>query len=157
MIDYEVTVRNDSRVVLSNVTVNDPGLLFGDDRGTGSLTPFEPSAAILNPGEEATFTARYTITAEDLANLAQSGGVDIVNVATGTVTSPAGVPLSEDAASIVSVSAPASHLDKSAELINLVGAAGPDGKGIADPGDRLEYTLVVTNTGSLPLDNILLV
>src|SRR5690606_30640966 len=67
MIDYEVTVRNDSRVVLSNVTVNDPGPLFGDDRGTGSLTPFEPSAAILNPGEEATFTARYTITAEDLA------------------------------------------------------------------------------------------
>lgn len=156
-IDYQVTLRNDSRVVLSNVTVSDPGPLFGDDRGTGSLTPFEPSVAILNPGEEATFTVKYTITAEDLANLAQSGGVEIVNVATGTVTTPAGVTLSEDASAIVSVSAPAIHLDKSAELINLVGEEGPNGEGIADPGDKLEYTLVVTNTGSLPLDNIVLV
>jgi len=149
VINYTVTVKNDSALPFTSVTVSDPGPQFGGVAGTGALSAFQPASATLAPNEEAAFTATYTITEQDLANLAQSGIVDVVNTASATVTGQSGQN-TQEASSTVQAVAPAIHLDKTGVLVDLVG--GPS----TDVGDRIDYTLTISNTGSVALENIVL-
>lgn len=156
LIEYVVTVKNDSVLQATNVSVVDPGPVFGGQFGTGTMTPFSPPAVTLAPGDEATFTATYTITEEDLSNLSAGGTVDVVNTAMISALDPAGNVVTAEASSVVQVVAPAVHVEKTGELIDLVGLPGLNGEVLPDAGDGIEYTFVVRNTGSVPLSDIVL-
>jgi uncharacterized repeat protein (TIGR01451 family) len=148
-IDYKVTVRNDSQGVLADVSVSDPGPQFGDHRGTGTLSPFEPPNATLDPGAEVTFTATYTITEEDLTNLTESGGTNIVNVATASVTTVDGTILSKEAPSTVVAPGTSRILvEKFAQL-----QPGGENSGVL-PGDTILYTVRLTNESDVALSDV---
>ncbi|WP_265518214.1 DUF7507 domain-containing protein [Nitratireductor luteus] len=97
-IDYTLTVTNTGNVTLPEVTLEDPGPTFAGTPGSGTLSPFAPSLVTLAPGQTQEFTARYSLSQEDIDNAA--GAVDAVaNAATAssllangeTITSPEAV------------------------------------------------------------------
>ncbi|MBF4631732.1 hypothetical protein ITJ42_10940, partial [Clavibacter michiganensis subsp. phaseoli] len=65
-----------------NVTITDASPVEQEFSGSGGLGAFSPASATLAPGESATFTAQYTVTAADLA------GSGLTNTATATGTPP---------------------------------------------------------------------
>ena len=156
VINYTVTVKNDAGLPFANVTVTDPGPLFGGVVGTGSLSAFSPASATIDPGFEKIFTATYTITEQDLANLSDAGTSDVLNTAIVTVTGQSGRSSTKEAPSLVQVVAPAINLQKTGVLVDLVGLPGANGEAVPDVGDRIEYTLTIKNTGSVPLENVVL-
>ena len=104
-----------------------------------------PCVANLAVGASATCpTQTYVVTAGDIAN----GSVH--NTATATGTPPSGGDVSNhDDATIPTPAAPAIHLEKSV-------ADGPDADSIAGLGEVLTYTFVVTNTGNVPLTDVVI-
>ncbi|PRI12498.1 hypothetical protein B4915_00865, partial [Leucobacter massiliensis] len=79
VITYSFLVTN-----TGNVTLTDVVPVEGEFSGTGELGAFDPESATLAPGENATFTAKYTVTQADV----DAGS--ITNSATATGTPPGG-------------------------------------------------------------------
>ncbi|WP_200977694.1 gliding motility-associated C-terminal domain-containing protein [Echinicola sp. 20G] len=124
-IPYTITVTNNGNVSLTEVMVNDP------------LTGMVQSIEILVPGESQSFATSYTTTQLDLDN------GQVRNIATARGRTPQGV-LKVDAA-VVEVPAeqmPALDLVKTADVSSF-----------SEVGDEINYTLVVTNTGNVTLNN----
>ncbi|MFJ9317879.1 sortase domain-bontaining protein [Pimelobacter simplex] len=135
VITYTFVVHNSGYVPVEDVTVEDalPG-----------LSPVTPaSVATLPAGEDAEFTATYTVTQADV-----DAGGQVVNTATAKGTDPDGgevtSPEGPGTTAKVDISDAEADLDivKSAELTTDV---APKGK--ADDGDVLTYTFTVTNHG----------
>ncbi len=63
---YTLTATNEGNVTMSNVRPSDPGPRFGGQPGRGMLSSFSPPSANLGAGENAGFTATYTITQADI-------------------------------------------------------------------------------------------
>src|SRR5690606_35890490 len=61
-----------------------------------------------------------------------------------------GIASSQEATATVEVIAPAIHLEKTGVFVDELGEPA------ADVGDRIDYTLTITNTGSVALENIVL-
>ncbi|GAA3939303.1 hypothetical protein GCM10022383_16620 [Microbacterium soli] len=134
-IEYTFQVDNTGNVTLSDVAVD-------DDRVTG-LTP---ASATIPPGGTQVFTADpYTVTQADI----DAG--EVLNEATASGTAPGGdtVP-SDPSTSTVDVVDPEPALvaDKTAELDDA------NGNGVADEGEQIEYTIVLTNTGNVTLHDV---
>jgi uncharacterized repeat protein (TIGR01451 family) len=132
-----------------NVTLTDVGVDEGTFTGTGTLSPVTcpRQAASLAPGERVTCTAAYTVTQADV----DSGR--LTNTATAT-----GIPRGTTHAM---VSPPSAVVVPSAaeEMLKLVKTASPvdvdvDGDGVIGVGDRIDWTFLVTNTGSATLADI---
>ncbi|MFT4188323.1 MAG: CshA/CshB family fibrillar adhesin-related protein [Aeromicrobium sp.] len=136
-ISYSFEVENAGNAALSDVTVTDP-------RVTG-ITP-DPLAT-LGIGEVHTFTSDpYTVTQADV----DAGQVD--NSATVRGTDPdAGEVVSDPDVVIVPGPPrdPSLTIEKSSEFTN-----DQNGDGVANLGDVLEYTFVVTNTGNVTLTDV---
>ena len=134
-IAYSFVVTNTGTVTVSSVAVTDPKV------GTVSC----PSTT-LAPGASTTCTATYTITQAD----ADAGTVD--NTATATGTSPPGVtdpPPATDGTSTPVPTVPMLAVDKSAAA-----PVDANSSGRLDPGDTIEYSFVVTNTGTVTLSSV---
>ncbi|MCM3780413.1 hypothetical protein M3195_11995 [Microbacterium hydrocarbonoxydans] len=138
---YDFVLRNTGTLTLSSVALSDPleGL---SDIVYGAW----PSAAgRLGPGESVTTTASYTVQQSDI----DAGSVR--NTATGTALTPGGDPVTaESAESVVPTvgAAPSIDLEKTQLLAN--GATGR-------PGDRVDYSFTIVNTGNVTLRGITLV
>ncbi len=139
-ITYTYIVANAGNVALSDVTLED------DVLGSVSL-----DVTSLAPGASTTATATHTVTAADLPG-------PIVNVATATATDPDGGELVATAQESVTVFGAASiSLDKEANL-------DPNSDGTKsttyEPNDAddevIAYTYVITNTGDVPLTDVVL-
>ncbi|MBM7679641.1 DUF7507 domain-containing protein, partial [Gracilibacillus alcaliphilus] len=126
-VTYTFEVTNTGDVTLENVQVNDPML-------GGEITLSETT---LEPGENTTGTAVYTVTQADLNN----GG--ITNTATTTGETPEGITVDdEDDDEIPAVQTPDISLVKEADPEELV------------VGQGITYTFTVTNTGNVTLNNV---
>ncbi len=132
-ITYSFTLTNGGDRTLRQVAIADA--LADPDCPTTTLVP----------GQQISCTATYTLTQDDL----DTGAV--ANTATATAVLPDGSPLDSPTDST------STPLDQSSTLSLTKAAADPvdvDGDGRADAGDTIAYTLVVTNTGTLSLDQI---
>ena len=133
VISYSYLVTNDG-----NVTISGP-ISVSDDQAANESCP----AGNLAPGDSLTCTASDTITQADL----DAGSV--TNVASASGTDPNGNPVTSptDTETVTAIQNPAVQLDKTGTL-----DLGADG--IANPGDLINYTFKVTNTGNVTLSNI---
>jgi uncharacterized repeat protein (TIGR01451 family) len=148
-ITYTVQVTNNSNVTVTNVTPTEDNIQFGGQAGTGTFGAFSPAnVASLAPTASTSFTIVYTVTAADVANAASitdgvQNTVDVTadgpgtTTATGTDTSQNTIP-----------AAPGLNVVKSASLVDT------NGNGLADIGEIINYTYVVTNNGNVAIDDV---
>jgi uncharacterized repeat protein (TIGR01451 family) len=124
LLDYEYVVTN-----TGNITLTDP-VTISDDRIANVSCPALP-AGVFAPGATMTCSATYTVTQADI----DAG--DVINVASassGGTTSPT------DSATATADQVPALSITKSALQTSF-----------AAPGDVLDYTYAVRNTGNVTL------
>ncbi len=136
-ITYSFLVTNDGSVSLTNLTVTDSvlGLNSASICGSGALGAGTSRACS---------TASYTLTQADL----DSGSVN--NTASAFGRPPVGNPVSSSDSTSVTVGAASSiALTKTASAIQ-----DTNGNGRIDPGDTINYTFAVQNTGSVTLNNV---
>jgi uncharacterized repeat protein (TIGR01451 family) len=141
-VTYSFLVTNTGNVTLTDATVTDTGF-----SGSGTLSPITcpAAAASLIPGDHVTCTATYRVTQADL----DSG--KLTNTATATGTPPGTTPPPVSPPSTVTVPSPAAGkltLVKSAHAVDV------NGDGVTDAGDRIDWSLLVTNTGTATVTDI---
>ena len=139
-ITYKITVTNDGNVDLTNVKVidNKEGLV---KHGAGLLTRDWPTLTLLAVGQTREFTASYTVTQNDLI------AGNVVNDATATGTAPG-----DNEPTVVP-----GNTDDSTEKANAdytVTKTVDNPKAEYKVGDVINYTIRVTNTGNLTLNNL---
>jgi uncharacterized repeat protein (TIGR01451 family) len=139
-IAYSFVVTNSGNVPIDGVVINDAKL---------SATPIACTPATVPVGGTANCgPASYTITGADEA----TGSVD--NSATATGTPPGGTPVTSDPSTTSTpVTAPAAALT----LVKSAGApVDANANGITDAGDTIAYSFVVTNSGNVPLNGVVI-
>ena len=135
VVTYTILVVNNGNQTIKDIVVADD--LTGDSfdgkiLGLGGIT--------LKPGERKEFTVRYTITEKDVIN----GGV--TNVATVTGTDPNGSKVDEKADETVDTQLANPNYTVTKTVDN------PQAE--YKVGDVINYTIKVTNTGNLTLNNL---
>lgn len=136
-VTYSFLVTNTGNTTLTDVAVVDPRV--------GGITP---ATATLAPGAQQLFTADpYFVTQDDM-----NSGV-VANSAIAEGTSPTGdVQSPPDDVDIPTLPPdPYLALDKSG--VHLTDA---DGNGVISVGDTVRYTFVVTNTGTVDVDDVVI-
>ncbi|WP_282846791.1 DUF7507 domain-containing protein [Microbacterium oxydans] len=140
-LSYSFVVTNTGNVTLTDVTVDETAF-----SGSGSLSAIEcpAGAASVLPGQIVTCTAEYRTTQADV-----DAGL-LTNTATATGTPPSGQP---------PVSPPSTvevpfDGDNSLGLEKRANPVDVNGNGVIDPGDRIEWTIIVTNTGAQTIADI---
>ena len=134
-ISYNLTVTNTGNVTLSNVTVTDPVIGI-----TGS------PIASLAPGASSILTGSYTVTQ--------------ANIDAGTFTNTASTQGTSPKTTIVNASGGDTQTLVQVKTISLLKTGTLDmtqvaPNGVANPGDIINYTFTVTNTGNVTLTNII--
>ncbi len=134
-INYSFTVTNTGNVTLSNITITDPMITV-----VGGPITLAPGAS-----NNSAFTGTYTLTQADI----DAGKKD--NTATVTGKDPQNINVTDTDDETTNIPKNASiDLIKSGVLnMNVVAP-----NGIANVGDRINYTFTVTNTGNVTLTNI---
>jgi uncharacterized repeat protein (TIGR01451 family) len=143
VINYSFTVTNTGNTVLTNVTVA--------DLNPAAVVSGGPIPTLgISQSDSTTFTATRVLTATDFA----ANGVS--NQARATGQPPTGVPVTD-------LSDDSSVLEDDPTLTPLTGVPSialvkkrgkivdANGNGVTDPGDVINYTFAVTNTGNVPL------
>ena len=140
-ITYSYDVTNTGNVTLTNIAVFDDKILNDDANidcpsgGTSNVI------STLIPDQSVVCVATYTLTSDDVT----SGS--ITNTVTVTATAPSGAddPLPSSSAITVLLNQPVGlSIAKSVSGV----LSDPDSNGV-DPGDRLTYSFLVTNTSTL--------
>jgi len=128
VLTYTVTATNTGNVTLENVIVSDAMVT-----PTGGTTPCGSVA----PGETCTLIGTYTVTQSDVdaGEVVNTGAADSDD--TNEVDTEVTTPIGQN---------PSIELIKEAQL--------RDGTPPGDIGDWIDYTLTVTNTGDVTLDNV---
>ena len=134
---YTITATNIGDLTLSNVTV--------DDDLTGTVDA--PCAASLASGGSCSVALQYVVTQADV----DAGQID--NTGTVEGTPPSGPPVvDDDPETVPAPQNPAIDVIKSQAL-----TSDSNLNGLADAGDVVTYSYVVTNTGDVTLSSVALV
>lgn len=135
LINYTFTVTNNGDVALTDVSLNDP-LVASINCPGGNPIPD------LAPAQMEVCTGSYGITQNDI----DSGQVN--NTVAVTAQCTAGCPVMDNAQhSEVIPQTPLIGADKS-------GMLDPGGNGLPDPGDVINYSITVSNTGNVTLNTV---
>ncbi len=150
-ITYTVSVTNDSNVTITGISPSEDGITFNGAAGGGSFGAFSPAGPVdLAPSASQDFTITYTLTAADIYNAAdQTDGV--VNTASASGTGPGGPVTGSDDSQNTIPADPGITIVKTAVLNEI---NGDTGDGLAEIGDTITYTYLVSNTGNVPLSGI---
>lgn len=133
---YTFVATNSGNVTLTDVRPQDRGPLVAGRAGTGRLSDFTPARADLGPGASQTFTAVYTMSAEDATD-AQVPGNLVHNTARALGTDPGGLQ----------VASPEAHaqLDLAGTAEFTIGKAAAFAQVVR--GQQVPYTIRVVMTG----------
>jgi hypothetical protein len=151
IITYTFTVKNTGNVTLRNVVLSDtkvtPAALVlpvGGDVAPmlDSTDTAAPGWFNLAPGDTITSTATYAISQTDV-NTGQ-----VLNTASVTSTTIPGL-IVQSSDSVITDLSPSTSMS-----LLKVGTLDMGGDGIATPGDEINYTFTVTNTGTTTLNNV---
>lgn len=152
-ITYSYSITNTGNVTITNVTPVDTGPTFNGKAGTGTMGTFTQTSAgdtTLDPGEVATFTATYTMSALDVLHAADvANAVSNTATATGKDTQNATITSAGDTATATIPAGPALTVSKAAVLTDSGTADG-----LAAAGEVITYTYTITNTGNVPLTGV---
>ncbi len=147
VIAYSMLVTNTGNQTLTGVTVVDPLL------GTLDCGGFDGE---LSPGEDVTCTGSYTVQQSDIDNngIDSAGNPDDDGDVDNTATADSNESAPDDDSAVVPLAqAPDIAIEKVASAV--VNSDGSDGGGVVDEaGDRIDYTITVTNTGNQSLTNV---
>ncbi|SEP09477.1 DUF7507 domain-containing protein [Amycolatopsis saalfeldensis] len=136
---YSFVVTNTGNVTLTSVTVRETHFT-----GSGPApAPVCPSAS-LAPGQRVTCTATYRVTQSDV----DAGSIDNTAVASGTPPEGAPVDSKPASATVRATATGALAIMKSAHPLDL------NGDGRIGAGDRITWTITVTNTGEATVREI---
>ncbi|WP_163272156.1 CshA/CshB family fibrillar adhesin-related protein [Chelativorans alearense] len=132
---YSFTIANDGGQTVTNVWPEDEGPTLNGRAASGSLSRFTPEPVTLRPGAEASFTATYTLSEDDIASAAGiSDG--IVNSATARGRTFDGIVTSGASTSIISLPAAAPAELTATKIANLRSIRR---------GEQAPFTIRVTN------------
>ena len=134
-LNYTITINNDGNVSIGNIALSDPGADAGSITFTGGDTDSDNR---LDPDETWTYSATHTATLADLdaghyTNTATATGTTVTS---GTVTTTA-------TADVIGIQNPELTLVKTADKTEYTA-----------PGETINYTLTVTNTGNVTVTGI---
>ncbi|MBQ9890003.1 MAG: DUF11 domain-containing protein [Firmicutes bacterium] len=129
---YTVVVTNSGNVTVTGIVLADTLV---------ALTDAQKAIGTLAPAESKTITYEYTVTQKDV----DAGKIDNTATATGKDPKNADVTASDDATVTTVEAAPALTVDKTAEPTENLKA-----------GDKVTYTVVVTNSGNVTVTGITL-
>lgn len=136
-ISYSFVVENTGNVTLTSVTINDP------------LVPVPGSVASMAPGsvDNSTFTATYVVTQADI----DAGMVN--NLATVTGFDPGNNPVTDQSNNGVPLQ---TALGQGADIELIKGGNFNDesNDGLAQPGETISYSFIVTNSGNVTLTSV---
>ncbi len=136
-ITYTFAVTNNGAISLSNVAVTDPLITGPPNSGSIDCSPEANPILNLDPTDTVPCTGTYAITQADI----DAGEVNN----TGTADSDETVPVDDDE----TVTLPQNP------AVEIVKAGSYEGDPAgAVPGDMIDYTFTVTNTGNVTLHNI---
>ncbi|MDQ2996084.1 MAG: DUF11 domain-containing protein, partial [Chloroflexota bacterium] len=127
---YTLVATNDGNVVLNNVIIRDT---YVQDF---SCTPEQPTT--LNPGDSLTCTGTYMV-----SFYTGGPGSSVTNIATVTATDPSNTTVSATASLTIPRVNPSLSLTKRANPTTF-----------DDAGEIITYTMITTNTGDVPLNNV---
>ena len=135
ILNYTITVSNSGNVTIDNVVVSDTKA----DAGSLSYVSGDDGDNLLQVGEEWIYSAIHTVTQSDL----DAGS--FVNVASVTGDDPEDNPVSDDTppVTVPSDQSPNITVTKSATESNY-----------SKVGDILNYTITVSNSGNVTIDNV---
>ena len=131
-ISYQIIAENDGNLTLTNVKVDDE--LTGDSWTVDSMAP----------GERRTFTTEYTVTSEDILK------GSVLNVATADADGPGG---NKPDPTPGTKEDPTDPINTSMTVVKTVTSTPAEGDEYA-LGETVEFQIVVTNTGNVPYNNI---
>ncbi|MDQ7250414.1 DUF7507 domain-containing protein [Dongia sedimenti] len=142
---YSIAVRNAGNVTLAGVAPQDAGPSFNGHAAAGTLSNFSPASADLPAGAEQIFTATY-----DLAQADIDHGGPIANSATASGTDPLANTVASDSVGATTT------LDQVANLsLETSGTLNDtNGNGVADAGETISYSYVVSNAGNVTLTDV---
>ncbi len=147
VIEYEIVATNNGNVTLNNVTVSDP-LLQGPG-GTFSCDPATPTN--LAPGASTTCTGTYTIDQDDLDS---NGTAEPDDVLAGQLDNTATAD-SDDTDPVTALADEPIIQNAVLSIEKSVTSTDPTGNNVLDePGDIVNYEIVVTNDGTVTLTNV---
>jgi Domain of unknown function DUF11 len=164
-ITYQYIVTNNGNVTISAVTPVDIGPVFGPANavGTGAMSGFTlvsttgtgipglGNTASLIPGQTATYTADYTLSAVDAYRAAdQPSGDGASNSSTATGTPISGI-LGVVPPGLAEATIAAGPLLSVVKTFSFTSGSSP-----ADVGDVITYTYAVTNNGNVPISNVVI-
>ncbi len=129
ILTYTVVVTNTSDIALTNVTVTD-----------SLITPSLATCATLSPGDSCELVGIYTVLSGDVT----TGFITNTAIGDSNETPP------DDATVVVEIGQPSLNIEKS-----ITNNADGDGSGSVTENDVLTYTVIVTNTGNVPLTNVI--
>ena len=143
-LNYAFTVTNTGNVTLTNIAITDPLVTVAG----GPLAALAPGVT-----DSTTFTAAYVLTQAD----ADAGKVS--NQATVTATDPSGATLTDLSDPSLTAGNTATETPiPPAPALALVKAVGTvtdvNANGVNDPGDVINYTFTLSNTGNVTLSNL---
>src|SRR5690606_28694122 len=133
VLEYTITVTNTGNVTLSNIAISDP------------LTGLSETIVSLAPSGTQAFTTTYAITQTDLDN------GSVLNTATATGDDPDGNPVDPETPADGEVTTPGTQSPE-LTVTKVVTSTGP----YDSTDDVITYDIVVTNTGNVTMDNIVL-
>ncbi len=131
-LEYTVTVTNTGNVTLNNVVVSD-----------AQLTPNSNTCAAVAPGATCVLTGDHVVTQ------AEADAGEVINTASVTSTEVPGPTNSNTVTTAVQQDASLTNVKSAATL-----STDADSSGDITEGDTLEYTVTVTNTGNVTLNNV---
>ena len=153
---YTIRVQNIGNVSLQNIAVAD---VITTSAGTFNITIYSDidctieitKIARLRVGETATLYAKYTVTQEDIDTQTA-----ISNIATAKPEKAEEPTPSEPVETTTEVTVPAIDISKTATAIKKNGEIGfTQNIDRVRPGDVIEYTIIIRNTGNVTLNNII--
>jgi len=151
---YTFDIENTGNVTISNLSVTDPGPTFGGNAGAGVWSGVSCPATTLLPTQTTSCTATYTLAQDDIDAAIAAGPNSVANTATATGDDP------DNGAVASPADQELTSIDSEPALVILKDAAspsvdqGPDPT-MTDPGDTIEFTITVENTGNTTLTNVL--
>ena len=160
VISYTYTVRNSGNTSLTAVTMADQhssaagtvalaiaGDALRSDLGEQGNSTDAAANGIwdrLGPGDDVTFTARYTVTQADV-----DAGAPLANTATVAATGPVGTVAPTDDTTVSVPMAPAAPVIEAIKLLDRTTLSQPP---VA--GDVLRYTITLANNGNVTLSSV---
>jgi len=150
---YSFLVTNEGNVTIDSIVINDLGQEFGGQAGTGSLSAVTCPTTTLEPQQSTTCNATYTLSQADIDNAIAGGADSASNSATANGQDPNDTEVTSPGSTATTTIDSAASLDLEKTSGNVTTANGSD-PAITDPGDTIDYTIVVTNNGNTVINNV---